>query len=206
MAKEGTRTAYSYETLSLLGKLSLRLSHRAVVSHLRPGPWLDVLSGHQSLLQRSQLGNPAITAFHSIDRTLDVSLASDGVNLTELVVDRELPYAADSFANVTIINGLEHLWHPREILAESRRVLEPGGALQVIVPTWFGKPFLEFLAFRMNNPQARIEMDDHKMYYDEKTLWPMLVEAGFRPRNIVLRRIKLYCSLYARATKPPAEP
>ena len=29
-----------------------------------------------------------------------------------------------------------------------------------------------------------VEMDDHKMYYDVRDLWPMLVAAGFRPSRI----------------------
>jgi len=41
-----------------------------------------------------------------------------------------------------------------------------------------GKTFLEFTAFRLG--VSRIEMEDHKMYYDKQTLWPMLVQAGFR--------------------------
>ena len=49
------------------------------------------------------------------------------------------------------------------------------------------------------------EMNDHKMYYDERTLWPMLVHAGFRPRNIKLKRIKAMCSLYALARKDAGE-
>lgn len=201
MRTDETRATYGYETLSLIGKVSLWLSERIVVSNLRAGRWLDVLSGHKSLLQSSQLSNTLITQFYSIDRTLDASLAVHGLNLVEHQVEKELPYPDDFFANVTFVNGLEHLWNPREVLAECFRVLQPGGVLQVIVPTWFGKPFLEFLAFRLRNPQASIEMNDHKMYYDEKTLWPMLVAAGFRPRGIVLRRIKLWCSLYARTVK-----
>jgi len=27
-------------------------------------------------------------------------------------------------------------------------------------------------------------MDDHKMYYDERDLWPLLVRAGFAPSQI----------------------
>jgi hypothetical protein len=44
-------------------------------------------------------------------------------------------------------------------------------------------------------------MNDHKLYYDERTLWPMLVRAGFKPAHVRLRRIKGYCSLHARAVK-----
>ena len=28
------------------------------------------------------------------------------------------------------------------------------------------------------------EMDDHKMYYDTRDLWPLLVQAGFRPSRL----------------------
>jgi len=27
-------------------------------------------------------------------------------------------------------------------------------------------------------------MNDHKMYFDPRDLWPLLVRAGFSPRNI----------------------
>jgi hypothetical protein len=70
-----------------------------------------------------------------------------------------------------------------------------------MVPTWFGKPFLEWLAFGLRNPAAYLEMNDHKLYYDERTLWPMMVRAGFQPRDIKIRRIKAFCSLYGTALK-----
>jgi hypothetical protein len=28
------------------------------------------------------------------------------------------------------------------------------------------------------------EMDDHKMYYDPRDFWPLLVKAGFKPSKI----------------------
>jgi hypothetical protein len=33
-------------------------------------------------------------------------------------------------------------------------------------------------------------MDDHKMYYDPKDLWPLLVRSGFAPHAISCRRHK----------------
>src|SRR6266511_3555146 len=109
MRTDGDRDTYSYETLSWIGKVSLWLSHRIVATNLGAGRWLDVLSGHKSLLQSSQLSNSLISEFFSIDRSLDPSLAVAGLNLVEQQVDRLLPYPTDFFANVTIINGLEHL-------------------------------------------------------------------------------------------------
>src|SRR6202022_646544 len=97
----------------------------------------------------------------------DSCLSDLGFVVTEEHLDKVLPYADGTFDNVTLINGLEHLWFPQEVLSECYRVLRDGGVLQVIVPTWFGKPFLEFLAFTLKDPQAETEMDDHKAYYDE---------------------------------------
>jgi SAM-dependent methyltransferase len=198
---ETRTTPYSYEALPLIGKLSLMLSHRLVLANLVPGTWLDLLCGHRAILQRENAADARIRGFYALDVTLDPSLADRRFHLTESLVDRTLPYRDGVFDNVTLINGLEHLWFPQDVLGECNRILRPGGVLQVIVPTWFGKPFLEFLAFRIGNPQACIEMDDHKLYYDERTLWPMLVRAGFVPRHIHMRRVKLFCSLYAIAKK-----
>jgi hypothetical protein len=45
------------------------------------------------------------------------------------------------------------------------------------------KRFVEFCAFRLGLSSPE-EMDDHKMYYDSKDLWPLLRRAGFLPHNI----------------------
>ena len=194
-------TPFAYESLSLLGKFSLRLSNKLVVSYLKPGSWLDILSGYNGSLQRSQVHNKSVTSFHSLDHSLNADLNSLGFHLKELYLDDLLPYNDDTFDNITIVNGLEHLWKPQDILSECYRVLREWGILQVIVPTWFGKPFLEFVAFRMNNEQAFREMNDHKTYYDERTLWPMLIKGGFQPKDVRILRVKLYCSLHAVAIK-----
>jgi hypothetical protein len=74
-------------------------------------------------------------------------------------------------------------------------VLKPGGLLLVNVPTWRGKFFLEFSAFQLGTSPV-VEMDDHKMYYDIRDLWPLLVRAGFRPSRIQLAYHKLGLNLF----------
>jgi len=44
-------------------------------------------------------------------------------------------------------------------------------------------------------------MDDHKMYYDKRDLWPVLVKAGFLPSNLKLRYHKFRLNLFASARK-----
>ena len=68
------------------------------------------------------------------------------------------------------------------------------------VPTWWGKAFLELSAFRLGTSPPE-EMDDHKMYYDKRDLWPLLVRAGFRPSRIRLRYHKFGLNLFAVARR-----
>jgi SAM-dependent methyltransferase len=81
------------------------------------------------------------------------------------------------------VSVLEHLWEPQAALREMFRVLAPGGTCLVNVPSWWGKTFLELSAFKLGMSPAD-EMNDHKMYYDARDLWPMLVAAGFTPQRI----------------------
>jgi SAM-dependent methyltransferase len=107
----------------------------------------------------------------------------------------------ESLDVVTCNSVLEHLSDPQRMVDELMRVTAPGGMCLVNVPSWRGKRFLEFSAFRLGLSPAD-EMDDHKMYYDERDLWPMLVLAGFRPRHIRLFRHKFGLNLFAVCRKP----
>jgi SAM-dependent methyltransferase len=84
---------------------------------------------------------------------------------------------------VLCLSVLEHLWHPLELIGECHRVLAPGGLCLVNVPSWRGKRYLELSAFRLGL-SPRLEIDDHKCYYDPNDLWPLLVRAGFLPSGI----------------------
>jgi hypothetical protein len=72
--------------------------------------------------------------------------------------------------------------------------------LLINVPTWRGKTLLELSAFRLGL-SPKTEMDDHKMYYDKRDLWPLLVKAGFLPSRLQLRYHKFGLNLFATACK-----
>ena len=77
------------------------------------------------------------------------------------------------------MNDLEAI----HLLESMLRILAPGGQCLINVPSWRGKRYLERAAFQWGVSPAE-EMDDHKMYYDERDLWPLLVRAGFAPSQI----------------------
>jgi len=90
---------------------------------------------------------------------------------------------SDSLDLLLCTSVLEHLWKPLEALKEFYRIARPGAFCLFNVPSWRGRRFLEFSAFRLGLSPAD-EMDDHKTYYDVRDLWPLLVQAGFIPHNI----------------------
>jgi SAM-dependent methyltransferase len=112
-------------------------------------------------------------------------------------IEQVLPRIASCSLDVVLcLSVLEHLEEPQQALDDFRRILAPGGVALINVPSWFGKPLLEFSAFRLSLSPA-VEMEDHKRYYDPRDLWPMLVRAGFRPSAISCRRRKFGVTTFA---------
>jgi ubiquinone/menaquinone biosynthesis C-methylase UbiE len=137
---------------------------------------------------------------------VDISVASEcdsipGLEFVRAPIEAALPsLPSDVFDVVLFISVLEHLEQPLEALEHCRRVMRPDGLLMVNVPTWLAKPVLEVSAFKLGTSPA-CEMDDHKMYYGKRDLWPLLVKAGFRPSRIKLHYQRLGMVLFGLAWK-----
>lgn len=137
-----------------------------------------------------------------IDLAIDEQIKNlPRLQFLEGTVEDCLPQTPDSYFDVVLlISVLEHLWDPLEALREIRRTLRPGGKLLINVPTWAAKPVLEFSAFRLGTTTAS-SIDDHKMYYAKRDLWPLLIRAGFRSREVRLAYQFLGMTLFATAYK-----
>ena len=79
-----------------------------------------------------------------------------------------------SYDVVALINVIEHLDAPLDILAKLRRLLKPGGVLLVHAPNFGGLPA------RLKGARwHQIEPLNHLTYFTAKTLRKMLVSAGY---------------------------
>jgi SAM-dependent methyltransferase len=120
---------------------------------------------------------------------IDSSFANDLKNDPKITaIEGKLPEVlqqlpSDGLDIVLCISVLEHLWDAKMALSECVRIVRPGGICLFNVPSWRGKWFLEFSAFRLGL-SPKDEVMDHKTYYDVKDLRPMLIEAGFLSDNI----------------------
>ena len=156
----------------------------------------DFGCGFQAAFSRTILGDVASAVL------CDVALADDLKSDSRVqAIEGTLPEALAALPGasldvVMIVSVLEHVREPQRLLAEAHRLLAPGGLALVNVPSWRGKKYLELSAFRLGLSPAS-EMDDHKMYYDVKDLWPLLVSAGFRPSGITCFSHKLGLNTFA---------
>jgi SAM-dependent methyltransferase len=166
----------------------------------------DVGCGYRAAFARTLLDD--VDRLVLLDVALDPELARHPkVTAIEGLLPEALSGLTNACLDVVVCNSvIEHLWEPQRTLDELSRILAAGGTLFLNVPSWRGKRLLELSAFRLGTSTAS-EMDDHKMYYDPRDLWPCLVRAGFRPRDIRCHRHKFGLNTYAvcRKSGPPGE-
>jgi SAM-dependent methyltransferase len=197
------RKSYGQGELSVVDRLGVWLSQRAIARELPSGSDLEVLElgcGYRAT-QLVALG-PRLKRGVGVDFQLAPELANLG-NFTfyqGTVEETLLKLLSDRFDAVMVISVLEHLRDPLPVIEAVAGLLNPSGVLLINVPTWRGKAFLEFSAFRLGL-SPKVEMDDHKMYYNKRDLWPLLVRAGFKPSLIKLRYHKFGLNLFAVARR-----
>jgi SAM-dependent methyltransferase len=190
--------------LTLVDRFGVWLSSRQIRRHVRSFDGLtiaDVGCGYEATFARRML--PSVARAVLLDVSLDPELkAAPKVEAIEGALPGTLAGVDDASVDVAMCTSvLEHLWEPQQALAEMRRVLRPDGVCLVNVPSWRGKWFLELSAFRLGLSPAD-EMNDHKTYYDPRDLWPMLVQAGFRPQDIKVHRHKFGLNTFAACRVP----
>lgn len=181
--------------LTFVDKAGIALSNRKIISFAkknRPRCVIDIGCGYNAGILSKLSGY--VERRIGVDIKLNKQLK--GIELVEKTIGDDLSFLQSSTADLIILNSvLEHLANPSKILEEMNRVLRPGGTAFINVPSWIGKYFLELSAFRFHL-SPKDEMDDHKMYYNKRDIWPLLVKAGFLPSQIKMRYHKFFlCTL-----------
>jgi SAM-dependent methyltransferase len=191
--------SYGQKELSFVDRLGVWLSQRAIARELPNRSDLEVLElGCGFRATHLVALGPRLKRGVGVDFQVAPELGSlQKFTFHEGTIEEMLlRLTAQTFDAVLLISVLEHLRDPLFVIEAVRGLLKPSGVLLVNVPTWRGKAFLEFSAFRLGL-SPKVEMDDHKMYYDKRDLWPLLVRAGFKPSRIRLRYHKFGLNLFA---------
>jgi SAM-dependent methyltransferase len=191
--------SYGQKKLTFVDRFGVWLSQRAISRELPDRPNLEVLElGCGFRATQLVALEPRLQRGVGVDLQIDPQLSGrDNLTFYQGTIEEALPkLQTQTFDAVLVISVLEHLSDPQLVIESVRGLLKPSGVLLINVPTWRGKGFLEFFAFRLGL-SPKIEMDDHKMYYDKPDLWPLLVRAGFKPSLIKLRYHKFGLNLFA---------
>jgi SAM-dependent methyltransferase len=199
--------SYGQHGLTLVDRLGVWLSRRAIQRHLPSRNDLEVLElgcGYQAT-QLIAL-EPKLKRGIGVDFQIAPELQTlQKFTFHEGTIEETLPSLESEGVDVVmLISVLEHLTDPQLVIQSAWRLLRRSGLLFINVPTWSGKRFLELSAFQFGL-SPKVEIDDHKMYYEKRDLWPMLVRAGFRPSHIRLRYHKFGLNLFAVAKKDDAD-
>ena len=198
-----SRESYGKKSLSILDRFGVFLSFLAIKKYFPPSANLNVLDlgcGYYATLLVA-LGN-RIKKGIGVDFMINAELKKKShLSFVESSIEQAFNQLTEYTPHIImILSVLEHLPKPATVLNACYKLLPQEGLLLINVPTWRGKFFLEFSAFKLGT-SPKIEMDDHKMYYDKRDLWPMLVKAGFKPSQIHLKYHKLGLNLFAVARK-----
>jgi SAM-dependent methyltransferase len=185
--------------LTMVDRFGVWLSQRQIRHTVGDLAGLDVADfgcGYEAKTMRHYLGT--VRSATLVDLSLSPELKAIP-NVT--AIEGELPDSLFALPDASLdvilcMSVIEHLWEPQQTITEFRRLVRPGGVCAINVPSWLGKRALEYSAFKLGRSPVE-EMDDHKTYYDPRDMWPLLVKAGFRPRNIRCFRHKFRLNTFA---------
>ena len=112
------------------------------------------------------------------------AIDSVGLKLLEGPIEETLKGVPDQSIDFIVANNvMEHLNNPDSVMEEFRRIVSSEGLIYINVPSWRGKYFLEFAAFRLGLAPVE-EMQDHKNYFSKHELWRLVRKSNFNPRSI----------------------
>ncbi len=107
--------------------------HDTVVGILEKGlrgALLDVPAGEGALAARLIAAGFAVTCCDLYPEIFRL----EGVSIRQGDLNRDLPFADQSFDYVTCLEGLEHIENPQQAIREFARLLRPGGTVIVSIP------------------------------------------------------------------------
>lgn len=189
--------------------LVLRSLRKIFPAHLTPtdAVLLDVGCGYDArILQNMQ---PYIAKGVGLDFEIsDAVKKKEKLSFLEGDLTQTLKEIPEESVDVVVfLSILEHMDDPLSILRDARRLLRMNGRIFFCSPTWFGKWVLEnVISNKLLDPYGETpkQYNSHKMYYDPRDMWPILVKAGFVSTEINIWRSNFLCSISGYAAKTEA--
>lgn len=154
--------------------VGLQWKHWAARDLVETGPVLDIGCGSGLMLEL--LRNKGLDGIVGCDISAKSTslVAQRGLSALRCDVERPLPFASDSFATATLVDVLEHTFHPEELLGEAARVARE---IVIVVPNFNSiVARLQVLSGRVpenNTPRKR-----HVYWFNHQNLKRLIASVG----------------------------
>ena len=182
-----SKLGLSYYPAELLSKIKFNNLYK---KKFNPTTLVDLGCGYNFLLSKKYVGD--FDEIFLLDVSINQSEASKFKNVNVLLGDIHktlLLIEENSIGFLYANNIIEHLENPIQVLKLIKRIVSKDSLIYISVPSWIGKTVLEFFAFVLKIAPIE-EMQDHKAYYNKKELWTLLVNSGYEPGSIKIKRDK----------------
>ena len=114
---------------------------------LKGRPLLDIGCGPSATFLRAV--SPYVSEGYGVDFKVSSGKIGNNIYTQQLKFLDRLPFDDSQFSTVTMLAVLEHISDETRIIDEVYRVLQPGGKLVLTVPSFWAKPILEFLSYKL---------------------------------------------------------
>jgi len=155
----------------------------------KPGKLLDIGAGRGELLRAALMRGWDAVGLEPASHFARFAREYSGAQIVEATLEQR-PFPENSFDAVTLGAVLEHVFNPRELLAEINRLLRPGGFLWLDVPNEAG------IFYLLGNIYQRMRRRDwvvnlsptfppyHVFGFTPRALRRLLQVTGFQPLRL----------------------
>lgn len=112
---------------------------------------------------------------------LDIAVSPCKMGNTEIRqqdIQKKIDLPSNIANAITILAVLEHMKHPKDIVAECFRILKKNGVLLITVPSAAGRPILEL--FALVGVVRKEMIEQHENYFTKDQLRSLCKSAGFQ--------------------------
>lgn len=159
----------------------LNFSKRAILNLVTHGSVFDIGCGDGLLMEHLKDNGLQVTGIDISDKAIEIC-KNRGLECRQGDITDTLPFQDNSFDNILLIDVLEHLFQPQEVLKEAHRVCKE--YVFISVPNFVSLPArLQVMAGDV--PENNTSRDGHAYWMTLSVARSLLEQAGFRIEELI---------------------